>query len=148
MPGVAAAEAEADREDRLDAAALFGPEIVDRGGRVLADLRRLGLRDVRLPIEVVAARLVTADSRRAAKVVDGDGVVAVLGEALGQLFIVVMQAANVGQDHHADTGGMGGAGREGGELGAVGRFERQHARVERASLDGGDRWPRAGIKTH
>src|SRR5262249_17683837 len=64
----------------------------------MLDALARGLRNVRRPVEFFAP---LADARGAPKVIDGDGVYALLSEAQRQLLIEVIQAARIGQDNDA-----------------------------------------------
>jgi hypothetical protein len=72
----------------------------------------------------VGAPIADADPGGPAEVVDRQGFHAQLGEAQGQLLVVVVQAANVGQDDHGPSRAHIRAGVECSEAGAVGRVQR------------------------
>ena len=99
-PGVAAAEAEADREDRRAPARASG---ATRAADVGLHALRRRLPHVRHVVEVVVA---LRDAGRAAEVVERDGAVAALGEAQRQLLVEAVEAANVRQDHDARADGL------------------------------------------
>ena len=108
-----------------------------------------GRRDVRFPVEVLAALL---DPGGAPEVVEGDRVVSRLGEALGQLDVEAVEAADVGEDHHPRPGGRGRLGQRGGELVAVGggqgdRLGGGTARDHRPPV-GQLRWQGVELETH
>ncbi len=121
------------------------------GGGVLFHLTDLQLLDVRHVFEVLVTR---AEAGGAAEVVDRDCGVADLGEALGQLRVERVQAADVGQDHHPAALARGGLRESGRESGAVGRGQLEHLRP-RATGDRGEhevlgrrRWARVEVEAH
>jgi hypothetical protein len=69
---------------------------------------------------VVPVVVALAGARGAPEVVDRDGVVAGLREALGQLDVEAVQAADVGQDHDPGRRAVGRLGHGGREARAVG----------------------------
>src|SRR5205807_6448216 len=117
QPRVAAAEAEADREDR---AAALRAEMVDRSADIGLDPLRCGLLDVGHVLEVLAA-LGRAGS--AAEVVERDGRDPALGEPQSELLVEAVEAADVGEDDDADLRRLVRRRVEGGEAVAVGGFE-------------------------
>ena len=141
-PRVAAAEAEADREDGR---AAEPAQVRDRRGDVRLDELRLRLGDVRHVLEVVAA---LGDAGRAAEVVDRDRREAALGEAKRELLVEAVEPADVGQDDDAGLGRPVRPRAERGELGPVGR--RQHEVVVRDRRPGKnrDRRQRIGVEAH
>src|SRR5256886_3498635 len=104
QPGVTAAEAEADGEDRA-----WGtrPEALDGSADIGLDSLPGRLRDVRRVLEVVAP---LRRARRPAEIVDRDRVEAALGEAEGKLLVKAIEPPNIREDDGADTdrltGGM------------------------------------------
>jgi hypothetical protein len=110
------AEPHADRATRARALA----QRRDGRRRVGLDLLDARLADVRHVLEALVAR---ADAGRAPEVVDGDGVAAGLGEALGQLAVEAVEPAHVWQDDHARAAAPRRLGQCGGEARAVGRGE-------------------------
>ena len=130
QPAVAAAEAEADGED--GALSVVRAQHGDRGGRVGGDAFGRRRADMRPEVELGVAFAV---ARRAAEVVDRDGVDADLGEADGKLFVKAEEAAHIGQDHHPGAVRRFGLGVEGGELDAVGGGERQIFNIDRRPGD-------------
>ena len=135
-PGVAAAEAEADREHGLAAAAVGRAQVLDGGADVLLDPLRRRLRHVLHVRELVVA---LADARRAAEVVERDGGVAALGEAQRELLVEAVEAAHVGQHDDADRRRLVGQRHERREPRSVGGLERDVLRATRAPR------PRGGI---
>ena len=111
-PRVAAAEAEADREDRRAATARRGAEVLDRGADVLLDAVGRRLRDVIHVREVVVA---LGDAGGAPEVVEGDGGIAALAEAQRELLVEAVEAADVREHDDADRAGLVREGGEGGE---------------------------------
>jgi len=71
-------------------------------------------------LEVLAALV---DTGAPTEVVDRDRGIAALREAQRQLLVEVVEAADVGEDHHADRDRLLGGGGEGREAVAVGGFE-------------------------
>ncbi len=96
-PRVAAAEAEADGEDRLAAGA---SQVRDARCDVRLDAAGVVCCDVRHVLELVVA---LRDSRRAAEVVEGDRRVSALGEPQRELLVEAVEAADVREDHDADA---------------------------------------------
>src|SRR4051794_40653249 len=112
-----AAEAEADRDEARRARPLHGGGL--RRVRVGLDLRGPRLLDVRHVLEVLVA---LARAGGAPEVVDRDRVVAGVGEALRELDVEAIEAADVREDDHGGAAGrLGGLRQGGGELGAVRR---------------------------
>src|SRR5579884_3610259 len=97
-PRVAAAEAEADRDDRL--AALLA-QVPDAGGDVRLDPLRRRLLHVAHEIPLVGT---LADAGGAAEVVEGERGVPTLGKPQGELLVEAVQPPHVGQDHDAAAG--------------------------------------------
>src|SRR5262245_30989384 len=126
VPRVGAAEAEAHREDSLDATALRRLEVCDCGRDVRCDALSGRPLHVRHVLEGITA---VVRVRGAGEVIDGHRVDAGLGEALSQLFEELVQASNIGQDDHARAGGLRRAREVGHELGPVGRGQRDVALV-------------------
>src|SRR5699024_10163078 len=94
----AEAEADAHRLPRTGAVA----ERRQRRGGIGLDLLDARLADVRPEVELVAAR---REAGGAAEVVERDRMVARLGEALGELRVEGIEAADVGEDHDRRLGG-------------------------------------------
>ena len=117
---MAAAEAEADREDPLARAALGRAQPGDGGGDVGLDRRGIGLRDVIHVRELVVA---LADAGGAAEVVERDRGEAALGEAQRELLVEAIQPAHVGEHDDPDRGGVVRRRRERCEARPVGGFE-------------------------
>jgi len=95
QPGVTAAEAEADGEDRAGTR----PEALDGGADIGLDSLPGRLRDVRRVLEVVAP---LRRARRPTEVVDRDRVEAALGEAEGKFLVEAVEPPNVREDDDAD----------------------------------------------
>jgi hypothetical protein len=95
QPGVTAAEAEADGEDRAGTR----PEALDGGADIGLDSLPGRLRDVRRVLEVVAP---LRRARRPTEVVDRDRVEAALGEAEGKFLVEAIEPPNVREDDDAD----------------------------------------------
>src|SRR5438874_608838 len=141
-PGVRAAEAEADREDRC---AIEGEQLPDAGADVRHHLVRREPLDERHVIPVVGPLV---DARGAAEVVERDGGMAAFGEAERELLVEAVEAADIRQDH--DPGGDG-ALREGAERGeAVAVLARQDEVVvgDGRAEDARDRRLRVELETH
>ena len=98
-----ATHAEAQREHRpgRGPAVLRRPDLLDRGGDVGLDAGPGRLDRMGAVVEVIAARL---RSGGPAEPVERQRVDPVLGEAEGQLLVIRMQPANVGQDHDTSPG--------------------------------------------
>ncbi len=140
-PRDAAAEAEADGEDRTRG----GAKVLDRSRHV--QLHGLGPRllHVRPELEIVATRL---GAGGAPEVIEGDGRRAAFGEPERQLLVEAVQPADVGEDHHADAVRLVGRRLEGGEAIPVGGLERQPVVRDGGAADDGNRRPRVGTVAH
>ncbi len=118
-PRVAAAEAEADGEDRRAAGRA---QVRDRRGDVRLDAVRRRLHDVLHVVEVVVA---LRHPGGAAEVVERDRRVAALREAERQLLVEAVEAADVGQDHDPRRGRLLRHGLERREAVPVGGLEHE-----------------------
>src|SRR5712664_2705627 len=116
VPRARPAEAKADSEHRLDGTAVLRSEMYDRSLHVGRNIFLRRLLDMRHEFERLAA---IADACRAAEIVDGYRVDPGLGEALRELLVEMVQAADVGHDDHAGTGRLFGACEVGAELRAI-----------------------------
>ena len=141
----AAAEAEADRKDAIRRAALRRAEIGSGSSDVLVE--RLG-RDKRHVGLVVEPLVALSGPRGAAEEVERDGIHAGLRESQRELLEERVQAPDVGQDHHACSGGFRRPGRVCGDLRAVGGGQREVARVEGGAADRRQRWSGISVITH
>ena len=119
QPGVAAAEAEADGEDRSDA---LRAEVSD--SRADIGLNTVGSRllDVLHVLEIVAA---LRDPGGATEVVECHGRDASLGEPQRQFLVEPVEAAHIREDHDAHVDGLLRGRRKGGECIPVGRLEHE-----------------------
>ena len=122
-----------------------GPHCRDAGPDIRAEGRPPRLSDMRAEIEVVAA---VAEARRAGEVIDRDRVDPVLGEAEGQLLVVGMQPADVGEDQDARARRPRGPGGERPERRPVGRGEGHRRPIHRTTRDRGDGRPTVEIEAH
>jgi hypothetical protein len=118
-PGVPAAEAEADGEDRRGARAA---QVLDRRAHVGLNSVRRRLREVLHVLEVVAS---LADARRPAEVVDRDSGDPALGEAQRDLLVEAVEASHVGEDDDAGAARLVRVRGEGCEARAVRRLEHE-----------------------
>ena len=85
----------------------------------------------------------------AAEVVEGDGGIATLAEAQGELLVEAVEPADVGEHDDADPAGLIGDGREGSEQRAVGCLEGEILRPHRCSArEGRDRRQRIELEAH
>jgi hypothetical protein len=141
-PGVAAAEAEADGEDRRRA---VRAQIRDAGGDVGLHAFGRRLLAVRRIVEVLSALL---RARRAAVEIERDGRVAALREPEGELLVEPVQAADVGEDDDPRRGRLVRARRERGEAVPVRRLEHQVVVRHRGARQGRDRRERVVIEAH
>ena len=137
-PRRAAAEAEADAEDRRHAEVA---QLLDRRARVGLHAVVGRLLDVRHVLEVVVA---LRHAGGAAEVVERDRGVPALGEPQRELFVEVVEAAHVREDHDAGGRRVFGRREERRELVAVGR--RQHEVVVRDGRAGDPRDRRLGVE--
>src|SRR6185436_8583598 len=95
-PGVSAAEAEAEREDRRRS---LGAEVLDGGADVGLHPLGRGLADL---LHVVPVVVTLRNSGGATEVVERNGGEATLREAEGDLLVEAVEAADVRKDHDAD----------------------------------------------
>jgi aspartate kinase len=136
------AHAEPEREDALDAVVAQRRDAGADVGRDAGPRRRPEMRTV---IKVVAARL---GAGRAPEPVDRKRVHAALRQPQGQLFVVRMEAANIGEDHHRAARPRRRSCPERGEPVAVGRLQLDALPVQCAAGDGLDRWTAVEIEAH
>jgi hypothetical protein len=145
-PGVPAAEAEADGEDDLAAAARGGAEVLDGSADVPLDPLRRRLRDVIRVREVVVA---LRDAGRAPEVVERERSEAALGEPERELLVEAVEPPDVRQDDDAHARAVVGEREERGELRPVGRREDDVLGANRgAAGDRGDRRDGVELEAH
>src|SRR5262249_28626577 len=143
--GQRATEAESDAEDRADLTTVGATQVSDRRGDVGLELVGLRLWDLGHEVELVAAIL---GGRSAREEINADRVHADLRETVGQVLVVLVQAAHVGDDDHAGARRLGRARGVGHEPRAVRGRQAQVAAASRAAGDGGDRWTRVVVNAH
>ena len=133
-PRVAAAEAEADREQR--AVRIVGPQHSGGGRDIGSDPVLRGAPHVRPEIEL---RVALADPGRAAEIVDRDSLNARLGEAHRQLLVEAEQPANIGQHDDRRSAGLLRPSVERSELNPVRRRQCQVLNINRSPGNRRDR---------
>ena len=95
-PGVSAAEAEAEREDRRRS---LGAQVFDGGADVGLHSLRRGLADL---LHVVPVVVTLCHPGSAAEVVECNGGEATLSQTEGDLLVEAVEAADVREDHDTD----------------------------------------------
>jgi hypothetical protein len=100
---------------------------------------------VRTVVELIASLV---DAGSTPEIVDRDGLDARLRESLGQLFVVVVEPADVGQDDDRLSGGARRPGVECPKGGPVGRVERQRSSLDRLAGERSDRRRAIEIEAH
>jgi len=143
MPGVAAAEAEPHSEHRSVRVALA--EVSDSRSSVGGHPLDGGQGNV-LGVGEGFASLAHPGS--APEVVDGDRVVAVLGETKRQMLIEMVETAYVGEDDHPGSFASGTGGGESGKLVAVGCGQREILTTGYSTIDRLDWGTGVGVVTH
>ncbi len=144
-PGVAPAEAEADREDMRIAPPSGDRRYATPAATSACTPSRGGLVDVRHELELVVALL---GARSASEVVDRDGGVPALGEAERQLLVETVEAADVGEHDHAHAAGLVGRSGKRGEAVAVGGFEDEVAMRDGRARERRDWRKRVRLEAH
>ena len=141
-PGVAAAEAEPDREDRV---ASSRAEVRSASGHVRLDTGWRGLLHVRHVLEVVATLLGAGSPP---EVVERERGIPALGEAQGELLVEAVEAADVREDDDADARGLLRRCHEMRRTVPVERLENEIVVRDRSAGEGLDRWRGVEVEAH